>query len=221
MFRWSFHLFLRNIVNKFSSFPGCIRASWDVQEVPCPVQLQHCFLLRTQSHLQGSKKKNYDWIWLPDWRAGAAFWLWQYSVDLWPLPAHRCVRPTPAWSRVSHTGPGDWAALAMALLGACRRGVRCGRGSWTSCWTGPTTTYCGNSAECLPSSCRKTLSRCRWSLICLIAKMRSHNAVCNSQGLRGVRRWLFLFACYLASYILPSFNAPLRKILSMHNDIGL
>lgn len=86
-----------------------------------------------------------------------------FFVDLWPLPLHRCVRLTPTWSRLSSTGPGDWVALAMARLGPCRPGVRCGRGFWTSCWTGPTTTYCGNSVESLLSLCRKTSSHCRWN----------------------------------------------------------
>lgn len=78
-------------------------------------------------------------------------------------PVHRCVRLTPMWSRVSLTVHGDWAVFAMALLGLCRHGVRCGQGFWMYCWTGPTTTYCGSSVESLPSSCRKTSSHCRWN----------------------------------------------------------
>ncbi len=134
----------------FFSAPGCICASWRLQEVSCPLQFQHCFLLWTKSHLQGTKKQlNMSENLL-------------LALTVFCCLVCRCVRLIPTWSRVWSTGPGDWAASTTALLGRCPRGVRCGRGFWTFCWTGPTTTYCGNSAGSPPSSCRKISSHCKW-----------------------------------------------------------
>ncbi|XP_051796847.1 glycerophosphodiester phosphodiesterase 1-like isoform X2 [Acanthochromis polyacanthus] len=84
-------------------------------------------------------------------------------AHLCPLLVLRCVRPTPPWSRLSPTGPGGSAGLVTALLGRCQRGASCGPASWTSCWTGPTITSCGNSVESLLFWCRKTSShRTTW-----------------------------------------------------------